>query len=134
MRILIAGKWIDRKEKIEVKNPFNDKTVDTIPLATPEDIDRAVDSAKLGLKEIGELSSYERYEILFRTANLIEERCDEFAKTIALESGKRIEEASTEVARAVQTFTLSAEESKRIYGELYLMIQYLMEKANTAFT
>lgn len=117
MRILIAGKWIDRKEKIEVKNPFNDKTVDTIPLATPEDVDRAVDSAKLGLKEIGELSSYERYDILFRTANLIEERCDEFAKTIASESGKRIEEASTEVARAIQTFTLSAEESKRIYGE-----------------
>jgi len=117
MKMLLAGKWVDRKKKIEVKNPFNGKTIDTVPLATPTDVDKAVKSAKIGLNEIGNLSSYERYEILLRTATLIKEQKDKLAKTIALESGKRIVEAITEVERAVQTFTLSAEEAKRIYGE-----------------
>jgi glyceraldehyde-3-phosphate dehydrogenase (NADP+) len=117
MKMLLAGEWVERKKKIEVKNPFNGKIIDTVPRGTLEDIDRAVQSAKIGLDEIGNLSSYERYEILLQTATLIKNRKDKLAKTIALESGKKISEARTEVDRAVQTFTLSAEEAKRIYGE-----------------
>ena len=48
---------------------------------------------------------------------MLMERQDEFARAITLEEGKTLAEARTEVSRAIQTLTLSSEESKRIYGE-----------------
>ncbi len=45
-------------------------------------------------------------------------RREEFAQTIALEAGKPIRTARLEVDRAVFTFKIAAEESKRIYGEV----------------
>ena len=100
MKMLLAGEWVDREKKIEVKNPFNGEIIDRVPSATSKDIDKAVQSAQIGLNEIGHLSSYERYEILLQTATLIKERKDKLAKTIALESGKKISEANSEVDRA----------------------------------
>ena len=45
-------------------------------------------------------------------------RRDELARTIALEAGKPIKTARVEADRAVFTFSIAAEETKRIYGEL----------------
>ncbi|MDI6840919.1 MAG: aldehyde dehydrogenase family protein [bacterium] len=117
MKQLLGGKWVDKSQKIEVKNPFNNELIDTVPVATLDDVEKAVEYAETGLKEIGKLSSYERAEILFKIALIIKEDKEKFAKTIASECGKTINEARWEVDRAVQTFTLSAEEAKRIYGE-----------------
>lgn len=94
MQMFINGKWIDKAEKLEVKNPFNNKTIDTVPVANEQDINSAVESAKIGLTEIGKFSSYERYEILLKIANIIKDKREEFAKTISNESGKTIREAN----------------------------------------
>lgn len=59
----------------------------------------------------------ERSAILKKAAELLGARKEEFARTITLEEGKIIAEARGEVARAIQTLELSAEESKRLYGE-----------------
>jgi glyceraldehyde-3-phosphate dehydrogenase (NADP+) len=45
-------------------------------------------------------------------------RREDFARTIALEAGKPIRTARAEVDRAVFTFQITSEESKRIYGEI----------------
>ena len=55
--------------------------------------------------------------MLRKAADLMEERIEDFARTITLEEGKIIAEGRGEVSRAIQTISLSAEEAKRLYGE-----------------
>lgn len=118
MRMYLAGEWVDRPRKIEVHFPYDGTVVDTVPEATLEDVDRALESAVRGAKVMARLPGYERYLILRRTASLLEERAEEFARTITLEEGKVLAEARAEVARSIQTLTLSAEEAKRLGSEV----------------
>ncbi|MGB9668682.1 MAG: aldehyde dehydrogenase family protein [Thermosulfidibacteraceae bacterium] len=117
MRMLLAGEWVERSKKIEVRNPYDNSVIDTVPLASKEDAILAIESAKKGQKEIAKLSAYERYEILMKAAKIMESRKEELAQTVAMEVGKTIREARTEISRALQTLTLSAEEAKRVIGE-----------------
>ena len=117
MKMLIGGEWVEKKQKIEVLNPYDGTVVDTVPRADAKDLDRAIGSAEIGLKEISAVSSYDRSQILSRAAEIIRKRADELATAMSKEVGKTLKEAKGEVSRAVQTITLSAEEAKRIYGE-----------------
>ncbi len=117
MKMLLAGEWVDRDEKIEVRNPYDNSLIDTVPKGTSEDVEKAVEAAKKGQKEIASLSAYQRYEILMKAAKIMEERKEELATIVSKEVGKTIKEARGEIARALQTLTLSAEEAKRLAGE-----------------
>jgi glyceraldehyde-3-phosphate dehydrogenase (NADP+) len=117
MKMLIGGEWIDKDKRIEVTNPYDGSLVDHVPHGDREDVNAALKGARNGLDELDELGSYGRYKVLLRTAELMEERLEEFAVTMSKEVGKTIKEARGEVRRAIQTLTLSAEEAKRIYGE-----------------
>ncbi len=117
MEMLIAGKWIDKEEKIEVRNPYDNSLVDTVPSGDSDDIDRAISAAVEGYRINRDMPVHERIRILRRAADIIEENSEEFARTIATEGSKTIKEARKEVMRAVQTMTISAEEARRIVGE-----------------
>ncbi len=117
MKSYISGQWIDKDEKIEVVNPFDGNVIDTVPKCGVEDADRALESAARGAKVMAKLTGYERYQILKKTADLLEERAEELARTITLEEGKIMPESRGEVGRAVQTMVLSGEEAKRLHGE-----------------
>ena len=67
---------------------------------------------------MGALPSHARYNVLQEMAALLYRRRDEFASTITAEAGKPSSDAKREVNRAVQTFTIAAEEAKRIAGEV----------------
>jgi len=117
VKMYIAGDWVDRDDKITVINPYDGQTIDTVPRADAEDVDAALASAERGSAVMRGLSGYQRYELIKKAADLLEERLEDFAKILTMEEGKVIGEARTEVSRAVQTMTLSAEEAKRLYGE-----------------
>lgn len=74
---------------------------------------RASDSATV-LRRMG---SYERKDILLSIANSIKKREDEFCEVLCVEVGKPIRDARAEVSRAIDTFTVSAEESVRNNGD-----------------
>jgi glyceraldehyde-3-phosphate dehydrogenase (NADP+) len=117
MEMLIAGKWIDKEEKIEVKDPFDGSVIDTVPSGTAGDLDAAITAAVEGYRINRDLPVHERISILRKAAFLVEENAEDFAKTIATEGSKTIKEARKEVARAVQTMLISAEEARRTVGE-----------------
>ncbi|MBI4522170.1 MAG: aldehyde dehydrogenase family protein, partial [Gemmatimonadetes bacterium] len=117
MKNYIAGKWIDKAEKIEVLNPYDGSIIDMVPKADSQDVERALASAVRGAAVMASLSAYERYEILHRAAYMLQDRQEEFGRLITLAAGKVIAEGRAEAARAVQTLMLSAEEAKRIGGE-----------------
>ena len=117
MKNFIAGKWIDKPKKIEVRNPFDDSIIDTVPKADAEDLERALAFAERGAQVMAKLSAYERWKILRKAADLMAARNEELGQTISGEEGKIIAEGRGEASRAVETMMGSAEEAKRIHGE-----------------
>lgn len=117
MKMLIAGKWVDRKEKIQVLDPLDNSLVDTVPSGTDEDIKLAVDAAAEGYRISRNMPVHERIRILRKVSDAIEDNAEELAETIAREGSKTINEARGEVSRAAQTILISSEEARRITGE-----------------
>jgi len=115
--MLIGGKWVDKPENIEVHNPYDDSLVDTVPAATVEDAEEALQIAGEGFETMRELPAHQRSGILKKASSLLEEKTEEFSRSISEESGKTIKDARGEVARAIQTMSISSEEANRISGE-----------------
>jgi len=115
-QILIDGEWVDADERDEIIHPYDGERIGSVPVAPKEEVQRAVAAADRAAEE-STLSAYERYELLYRTAELLEEEEEEMAQLMTAEQGKPITEARGEVDRAVQTLKLSAEEAKRMFGE-----------------
>jgi acyl-CoA reductase-like NAD-dependent aldehyde dehydrogenase len=80
-------------------------------------VEAAVEAARRAAEVMAELPAHRRGEILRRAAELIRERREEFARTIAAEAGKALKFARIEVDRGISTFTVASEEAKRIHGE-----------------
>jgi glyceraldehyde-3-phosphate dehydrogenase (NADP+) len=118
MRIFFAGAWHDRDAKIEVRHPYDDSVVDTVPQATAADVSAAVESAVAGAAIIRKLPGYERFQILRRAADAMFARKHELGKLISLEEGKTLTEGEFEAGRAAETMQISAEEAKRLLGEV----------------
>ena len=117
MKNFVAGKWIDKAKKIEVRNPFDNSVIDTVPKADAGDLEKALAFAERGAKVMAKLSSYERWKILRKAADLMAARNEEFGQIISQEEGKIIAEGRGEASRAVETMMGSAEEAKRMHGE-----------------
>lgn len=117
MKMLLDGAWVDRDKTIDVTHPYDGSLVDTVPAATVEDVEAAMKSAKEGFAELSGLPAHKRISIIYRAAELLKGRQEEFARTIATEGSKTIREARKEVARCINTLTVSAEEGRRIDGE-----------------
>ena len=118
MKFFLAGEWQDRDQRIEVKNPGNGSVIDTVPSASADDVDAALDGAVRGAPLIAALTGYERFQILRKAADLMMQRRNDLARTISSEEGKAIREALVEVDRSVQVLELSGEEAKRLSGEV----------------
>ena len=114
----IAGEWIQTGNAIEVRSPYNDELVAIIHRAGPEEIETAIAKAANAFEITRKLPVWKRAEALEKISAGIAARREEFAQTIALEAGKPIRTARVEVDRAIYTFKVAAEESKRIYGEV----------------
>lgn len=117
MKMLIDGEWVNRNDKIEVRDPYDNSLIDTVPEASSEDVEKALDAAVRGFESAKKMSVFERAQVLMKTASIVSGNLEEFAQLIAREGSKTIREARKEASRCVNTLTVSAEESKRIIGE-----------------
>jgi glyceraldehyde-3-phosphate dehydrogenase (NADP+) len=117
MKMLLNGEWVDLDKKIDVCDPFDNSVIDTIPAGDVNDVELALKGAVAGFEITKRMTVYDRAQILYKAAQLIKDRLEEFATTIAREGSKTITEARKEASRCVNTMICSAEESKRILGE-----------------
>jgi acyl-CoA reductase-like NAD-dependent aldehyde dehydrogenase len=117
VKMFRAGNWVGKEKKVEVKNPFDNSVIDTVPKAGADDLEEALAFAQRGAKIMARLSAYERWKILRKAADLMATRNEELGQLISKEEGKIIAEGRGEASRAVETMMGSAEEAKRIHGE-----------------
>src|SRR5262249_32539996 len=92
MKMYVGGQWGDAQQTIEVRNPYDDSVIDTVPRATRADVERALASAERGARAMARLTAHERARILLRAAELIGQRKDSLAQLISREEGKVIAE------------------------------------------
>ena len=118
------GQFIDGKQQqssdkgtYEVINPANEEVLGLASKATPEDVNKALQSAKNGLEIWKKTPPWERSYILRRIADTMRKKIDILAKWMTLEVGKPFAEAKGEVIGAADIFEWNAEETKRIYGQ-----------------
>jgi glyceraldehyde-3-phosphate dehydrogenase (NADP+) len=116
--IVLGGDEVQTGERYEIRSPYDGSPVALVHRAGPEEVERALAAALEGFETTRRLPAWQREQVLKNVADAIAARRDVLAQTIALEAGKPLKTARTEVDRAVFTFTVAAEESKRIYGEL----------------
>ena len=117
MKMLLNSQWVDRDEMIPVNDPYDHSLIDHVPGASREDAQTALEAAAKGYETARKMTVYDRAKVLYRTAELVTERLEEFAQIIAREGSKTIREARKEASRCVNTLIVSAEESKRLLGE-----------------
>ncbi|WP_408008325.1 aldehyde dehydrogenase family protein [Pseudalkalibacillus sp. A8] len=100
----------------DVLNPATNEVIDSIPLATPEDVEEALDVAQQGKVVWANTPTHERYEILVRYANLLQEKKGELAEILTKENGKPLAQSEAEVDTGTRLFKGFAEKSKSLYG------------------
>jgi glyceraldehyde-3-phosphate dehydrogenase (NADP+) len=115
---MIAGNLRNSEATAEVRSPYDNHVIASVCQATGGDADEALRAAEKAFVETKSLPSWRRAAILEHIAGRIERESLDLARGIALEAGKPLSAARTEVQRAVQTFRVAAEEAKRINGEL----------------
>jgi acyl-CoA reductase-like NAD-dependent aldehyde dehydrogenase len=120
---LVDGKWIEDGNAVEIRAPYDGSVVGRVFQGKREHAEAAIAAAVKAFGTTRRLPAFERQRVLRRVAENIVDRKAEFAHTLALEAGKPIKAARSEVERSVFTFTVAAEESTRIYGE-YLPLDW----------
>lgn len=113
----LDGEWLTEGEPFEIHSPFDRALVGKGFRATAAHAEAAVRTAQHAFESTKKMPSYERQRILRAISEGIRTHDQEFAQLIALEAGKPIKTARTEVDRAVFTFDVAAEEAMRISGE-----------------
>ena len=116
--MLIAGTWrgaADGRTE-DVRSPFDGRIIDTVPVATAEDAQAALDRAEIGAQLQRSTPAHVRVDILLRAAALADERAEDIAQAISAETGKPITEARGEASRSGNIIRLAAYEGSQLYG------------------
>ena len=112
----IGGETVFTDDVIEVKYPYTDEVIGTVPAGTAEHAKRAFEIAA---KYTSKLSRYERSEILKRAGELIGERRDYLAKWLTLELGICHQHAIYETKRAQDVYQFAAAQALNDDGEIF---------------
>jgi glyceraldehyde-3-phosphate dehydrogenase (NADP+) len=120
-QLLIENQWLSTADRLAVVNPFTGAEIARVPLGNREHLSLAIDAAQRAFAKTRATPAHARALLLQKVARGIEQRRDEFVETIIAEAGKPVAFAEAEVARAVMTFTVAAEEARRAHGELLAM-------------
>ncbi|MDQ3169902.1 MAG: aldehyde dehydrogenase family protein [Acidobacteriota bacterium] len=107
--------------QLEVRNPYDASLVGRVPVAGPDEFDRAADAAVAGAARMARLPIHERAALLMRVSAAIMADREAIARTLAAEAGKPLKDARVETDRAAMTFHVAAEEARRLGGELIPM-------------
>ncbi len=102
----IAGEKVHTNDVIEVRYPYTNEVIGTVPAGNAEHAKRAFEIAA---NYRPRLTRYERQQILFKTAELIRERREEIAHWLTLELGICHQHALYETGRSYDVFMLTGQ-------------------------
>ncbi len=116
----INGEWVPSRggRVFENRNPADrDDLIGLFQESTPEDAEDALAAARAAYATWRLVPAPKRAEILFRSAQIIAERKEPFARDMTREMGKVLEETRGDVQEAIDMTYFMAGEGRRQYGQ-----------------
>jgi len=119
MKMLIGGKEVDASNGAVMDNinPATGKVIDTVPCASPADVEQTIRNAVEGQKQWAAIPFHKRMEILEKFVQLAQQNEEAIARTMAVEGGKPLAQALGEVGRVKDAFRLYMAEARTMYGK-----------------
>ncbi|WP_120496418.1 phosphonoacetaldehyde dehydrogenase [Kiloniella sp. EL199] len=112
----VAGKKVDTEGRIDVHYPYTNEVIGTVPRGTAA---HAKEAFEIAANYESKLTRYERQQILFRVAEILNERKEEISDIITAESGLCKKDSLYEVGRAYDVYTLAGQMCILDDGEIF---------------
>lgn len=118
MKMFIGGKWVNSHtgQTFDVFNPATGAKVDSVPKGDREDVRKAVDSAAKTFEKWSNTPGNERSRILFKISEVIRANAEELGRTLTIEQGKPLGEATSEINSFANTCEYYACLTGRVRG------------------
>ena len=132
--LLLDGQWVaGNGAKLAVLDKYRLQPGATVTTADEAQVGHMVAAAHDAFRR-GAPSPFERGAVLERAAAVLEARQDDFVRTLQMEAGFTVQDASGEVRRSIQTLKLSAEEARRLAGEVVPLAGAPQQAGRIGFT
>ena len=104
LKVFIGGKWIDSESSYvqPVMNPAKDEVIAQIPFSPKEEVDRAVESARIAFEKWRELPATSRAGYVFKLKQKLDDYFEDVSRITTQNHGKIIDEARGETRRLVE--------------------------------
>jgi succinate-semialdehyde dehydrogenase/glutarate-semialdehyde dehydrogenase len=117
IQLYIGGRWKSASGQ-PVINPADETSIGTVPHATRQDLDDALEAAEKGFRLWRATPPAERTRIILKAAQIIRNRVNEMAGAMTLEQGKPFDQARLEIIRGCEIIEWDANEGRRVYGRV----------------
>ncbi|SAK95701.1 aldehyde dehydrogenase [Caballeronia hypogeia] len=117
VRLLIDGQWTDGGDRMAVLDKYRMTPAASLHVASHQQVRDAVRGAQRAFAASA-LTPHDRGAVLERAAALFERDMAQLVAALQTEGGFTQTDAQNEVRRCIQTFRLSAEEARRLAGEM----------------
>ena len=132
--LLSDGEWLAGAGiPLSVLDKFHLIKAAEVSTADQAQVERTVAAAHAAFRR-GAPGPFERGAILERAAALLEPRAAEFVQTMQMEAGFTAADAGGEVRRCIQTLKLSAEEARRLAGDVIPLAGAPQQAGRMGFT
>ncbi|KAB2633410.1 betaine aldehyde dehydrogenase 1 [Pyrus ussuriensis x Pyrus communis] len=137
-QLFIDGEWREPalKKRIPVINPATEETIGDIPAATAQDVEIAVEAARKALardkaKDWSSAPGAVRAKYLRAIASKIKERKSELAKLEAMDSGKPLDETTSDIGEVASCFEYYAGLAEELDAKQKTPVSLSTEKFKT---
>lgn len=117
---LIGGRWVPSASgrTFENRNPANtEDLVGHFPDSTVADAEQAIEAARGAYDSWRLVPAPKRAEVLFKAAQIITDRKEQFARDMTREMGKVLDETRGDVQEAIDMTYFLAAEGRRLHGQ-----------------
>jgi len=117
--LYIGGKFVESKatDHVPVINPATQEVVSRVPIATPDELQSAVDAAADAFQTWRDVTPSDRQRVMFRYQHLIRGHMDELAAIITREQGKTLLDAKGDVFRGLEVVEYACGAASHAMGE-----------------
>ncbi len=117
--LFINGEFVQSSsaEKLPVINPADQSVLAEVPLASADEVDAAVASAKQAFQTWKDVPVSERARLMMRYCNLLKTHHDELGEILARDTGKTFEDAKGDVWRGIEVVEQAANVPSNMMGE-----------------
>ena len=120
IKLFIDGSWRDGVEgkTLPIIDPATEEEIGRLSHATKPDLDIALEASQRGFETWRDTTSFDRYRVMRKAAQLVRERRGDLAWLMTKEQGKPLVQSKMEIAAAADVIDWFAEEARRLYGKV----------------